>query len=162
MRVPPAPRPLTCPVEATAYTCLDQICWLWFLNSVVLVCRNVTVTFPRGRIPDSWFPSRYSVMSSFPSVPTWVECALLPLLSCKAFRWPRGEKRYSHNFLEEGENIEEQKSIGGGSIPAPHFSTMSSEMMCRRNAQRLLKRPALLMSDVAVFYGSKEKKRKTY
>lgn len=70
------------------------------------------------------------------------------------------EKRHSHNFLEGGENLEEQKSIGGGSISAPHTSIMSSEIMYRHNTQRLLKRPGLSMSGVAVFMGAERREER--
>lgn len=69
------------------------------------------------------------------------------------------EKRHSHNFLE-GENLEEQKSIGGGSTSAPHSSIMSSEITYRHNTQRLLKRPGLSTSGVAVFMGAERREER--
>lgn len=45
------------------------------------------------------------------------------------------EKRHSHNFLEGGEDVEEQKSVGGGNTFAPHSSVTSSEIMYRHNTQ---------------------------
>lgn len=75
-----------------------------------MLCKNFTVTYPRGRILESESVLTYNILLSL-SI-TWVECSLLPFVSHKAFGWPRGgKKRHSTKFQERRENMEE-KSIG--------------------------------------------------